>query len=96
MIFGEYSILTELEVNLGKTKAYLCGSIISLVDIVIYCELVTVMKLSQQTGEDLKQRGLHETHRWYSKLGEYQCFQEGNEELQKVITDNSLSEKIHH
>jgi glutathione S-transferase len=96
MIFGEHSILTTLEDNLGKTNAYICGSSISLVDIVIYCELVTVMKLTQQTGEDLKQRGLNETHRWFTKLGEFPCFQEGNEELQKVITDNSLSEKINH
>ena len=94
MIFGEHSILTTLEDNLGKTNAYICGSTISLVDIVIYCELVTVMKLTQHTGEDLKQRGLNETHRWYTKLGEFPCFQEGNVELQKVITDNSLSEKI--
>ena len=96
MIFGEHSILTTLEDNLGKTNAYICGSTISLVDIVIYCELVTVMKLTQQTGEDLKQRGLNETHRWYTKLGEFPCFQEDNVELQKVITDNSLSEKINH
>ena len=96
MIFGEHSILTTLEDNLGKTNAFICGPTISLVDIVIYCELVTVLMLTQQTGEDLKQRGFHETHRWGSKLGEFPCFREGNEELKKVIIDNSLSEKIHH
>ena len=96
MIFGDFSILKNIEKSLTETKAYLCGPSISIVDIVFYCELVTVMKLTQQNDEDLKQRGLNETLRWYTKLGEFPCFHEGNEELQKVITDNSLSEKIHH
>ena len=87
--------MTILEENLAKTNAYICGSSICQADINIYCELVTVMKLTQQTEEDLLHRGLKETHRWYTKLGEFPCFHEGNEELQKVITDNALSEKIH-
>jgi glutathione S-transferase len=96
MIFGDHSILTTLEENLAKTNAYICGSSMSIVDIIIYCELVTVMKLTQQTEEELKNRGLKETLRWYTKLGQFPCFHEGNDELQKVITDNALSEKIHH
>jgi glutathione S-transferase len=95
MIFGEHSILTTLEDNLAKTNAFICGSSISIVDIIIYCELVTVLKLTQQTEADLKHRGFNETLRWYAKLGQFPCFHEGNEELQKVITDNALSEKIH-
>jgi len=49
MIFGDHSILTTLEDNLANTNAYICGPSISIVDIIIYCELVTVMKLTQQT-----------------------------------------------
>ena len=94
MIFGEHSILTTLEDNLGKTNAYICGSTISLVDIVIYCELITVMILTEQTFQYLNQRGFHEIHRWGMKLGEFPCFHEDGKELLKVIKDNSLHEKI--
>jgi glutathione S-transferase len=71
MIFGDQGILTILEENLATTNAYVQGSTITLADIVIYCELVTVMKLTQQTEENLKERGLKEIHRWYVKLGEF-------------------------
>ena len=96
MIFGEHSILTTLEDNLGKTNAYICGPTISLVDIVIYCELITVMMVTEQNFPSLNERGFHETHRWGMKLGEFPCFKEGGMELLKVIKDNSLHEKINH
>lgn len=94
-IFGKHGMLSNLEGYLAKTGAFICGGNVTIADIAIYCELVTLMKLTQQTEEDLLRRGLTETHRWYAKLNQFPCFKEGNDELDKLIRDNTLSEKIH-
>jgi hypothetical protein len=60
-----------IEENLSSTKAFICSNDLTVADIAIYCELTTVMMLTQQTTEDLNNRGLHETHRWLTKLAEF-------------------------
>jgi hypothetical protein len=56
LIFGQEGIISVLEENLSKTRAYICGSGVTIADIAIYCELVTVMLLTKQTPDDLYHR----------------------------------------
>ena len=90
-IFGHESIIEVIEENLKKSGAFICSKDLTVADIAIYCELTTVMMLTQQTSEDLHKRGFHETHRWLSKLAEFPQLSELNKRLEEVITENGLA-----
>jgi glutathione S-transferase len=84
----ESGILVFLEERLGKTQTFICGDTFTVADIAIYCELVTVMMLSQQTAEDLRASNLPKTYAWYSKLGDFTCFNELNAKLSELINQH--------
>ncbi len=45
LIFGEHGLLFTLEKQLNHTGAYICGNALTVVDLVIYCEIATILAI---------------------------------------------------
>lgn len=71
--------------QLKKLGPFVCGTSLSVADIAIYCELVTIMMLTEQTADFLFEHNLQHVGNWYNKLSEFPVLAELNSKLQEII-----------
>lgn len=52
-IYGDHGLLRVLDGQLVKTDQYICGAHMTVVDVLFYCEISTILALTLKKDEDL-------------------------------------------
>ena len=84
---GEYNdqLLKVYDESLKKNN-FLTGEQITFVDIIVYCEIETIIKMTRETIPVYYAA----LSAWYDKISELAAIKHCNSELAKIIDDNQL------
>ncbi len=92
-IYGKHGILSVLDEKLQKTGNYICGTEMTVVDVLIYSEISTIFALTLKSAEDLGANNPN-ISKWYQKMKSAPGMAELDHELQEIVTKFDLAEKM--
>jgi glutathione S-transferase len=81
-----------LDKQLEKTGAFICGDQMSVVDVLFYCEISTILALTLKSDEDLGANNPN-INKWYLRMKHVDGMSELDHELGEIITKFDLAEK---
>ena len=81
-----------LDGQLGKTGAYVCGDQMTVVDVLFYCEISTILSLTLKSGEDLGGNNPN-INKWYLRMKGVEGMHKLDEELAEIVKKFDLAEK---
>lgn len=92
-IYGEHGILSVLNDKLKQSNAYICGELMSVVDILIYSEISTILALTLKSEEEIAANH-PEIDKWIKRMKQVDGIKDLDHELEEIIKRYGLAEKL--
>ena len=91
LIFADNGLLSALNGPLSRTGKYICGSTPTVVDILFYCEISTIIALTR-SGENLGEHNRNVTE-WFKRMKTIEGLPKLDSEMSELINKFDLAEK---
>lgn len=91
-IYGKHGVLDVLNTKLGSTGAFVCGQTMTVVDVVLYCEIATILALTLKSEDELSQNN-QLIYKWVLRMKAVEGMAPLDAELQAIIEKYDLAEK---
>ena len=91
-IYGQRGLLSVLDGQLGKTGSYVCGDHMTVVDVLFYCEISTILSLTLKTDDDLAVNNPN-INKWYLRMKAVNGMSELDTKLAEIVKKHDLAEK---
>jgi glutathione S-transferase len=91
-IYGQRGVLSVLDTQLGKSGAFICGDGMTVVDVLLYCEISTILALTSKSEGDLRNNNPN-IHKWFLRMRQVDSLNDLDKELTNIINRFDLAEK---
>jgi len=91
-IYGKHGILSVLDKKLGEQGPYICGEKVTVVDVLFYCEISTILMLTLKSDDDLGSNNPN-INKWFNLMKHTEGMTELDHELAEIIKKFDLAEK---
>ena len=81
-----------LDQELQKTNDFICGNHMTVVDIVLYCEISTILALTLKKDDDLATNNPH-INKWYLRMKAVNGMADLDKELAEIVSKYDLTDK---
>jgi glutathione S-transferase len=91
-IYEKHGLLSVLDKKLEKTGSYVCGDQMTVVDVLFYCEISTVLSLTLKSEDELGANNPN-INTWYLRMKTVPGMAELDNELADIVKKFDLAEK---
>ena len=92
VIFQNHGILDALNTQIQKSGLFVCGSHLTVVDIVFYCEIATIMALTNPADGAQLISAMPHIHEWQQRVSAVEGMADLDKKLQAIVVKFNLAE----